>query len=329
VYVFDRKTAKVRELKTGPGTIVDPKWSPDGKYVSYVRDYDVCAYDLAADKELAVTTGGTAVKTHGLAEFVAQEEMNRHTGYWWSPDSKSIAYEEADHAGVETWYVADPFKPDVKPQDQFYPRPGHKNVSVRLGIKPVIGGETVWAEWDRTKYEYLAAVRWDKHGPLTVQLQDRKQQVLSLCRVDPTDGRVKGLIEDRGESWVNLNQDVPKWYDADRFLWLSERDGDARLYIVDARARGSERIKAVSPPGLQVTGLVERLLHCRRWKLHGSRELMAQGGPVPGAPGRVQVRRVATEVPAVLCRLLPARPQAHPPPGLHRAHRPRGAAGRR
>jgi dipeptidyl-peptidase-4 len=225
VYVFDRKTANVRELKTGQGTIVDPKWSPDGKFVGYVRDYDVYAYDLAADKELAVTTGGTAVKTHGLAEFVAQEEMNRHTGYWWSPDSKSIAYAEADHAGVEVWYVADPFRPDVKPQEQFYPRPGHKNVAVRLGIKPVAGGETVWVEWDREKFEYLAAVKWDEPA-LTVQIQDRKQQHLALLKVDPATGKTTKLLEEHDDAFLNLRQDQPQWLpDGRGFLWLaSEAD---------------------------------------------------------------------------------------------------------
>jgi dipeptidyl-peptidase-4 len=139
LFVFDIAANKARELKGVTGAI-DPKWSPDGKQIAYVRGYDVFAYDLAADKESPVTTGGTAIKTHGLAEFVAQEEMHRHTGYWWSPDSQFIAYAEADHTGVEVWYIADPLKPDVKPQEQFYPRPGKKNVGVRLGIVPVGGG---------------------------------------------------------------------------------------------------------------------------------------------------------------------------------------------
>ena len=78
LYVFDRAAGKATELKTGEGgAIVDPKWSPDGKKVAYVRGFDVYVYDLAAGKESAVTKGGTATKTHGLAEFVAQEEMGR------------------------------------------------------------------------------------------------------------------------------------------------------------------------------------------------------------------------------------------------------------
>jgi dipeptidyl-peptidase-4 len=238
VYVFDRGTGRARELKTGPGTIVDPKWSPNGKYVSYVRDHDVCAYDLSADAERAVTTGGTALKTHGLAEFVAQEEMGRFTGYWWSPDSTRIAYEEADHTGVEVWRIADPFRPGVKPREQFYPRPGKKNVSVRLGVVPIAGGETVWVDWDRGKYEYLAAVRWDKVGPLTAQVQDRKQQELTLLKVDPATGRSVELLRETDPAFLNINQDQPRWLPDDQgFLWLAFDESGLKWYAPNGRLK--------------------------------------------------------------------------------------------
>ncbi len=220
LYVFDRAAAKATELKTGTGAIVDPKWSPDGKKIAYVRGFDVYVYDLATEKESAVTTGGTIVKTHGLAEFVAQEEMGRHSGYWWSPDSKFIAYEEADHTGVEQWFVADPLKPDQKPAEQYYPRPGKKNVAVKLGIIPVTGGETVWVEWDREKYEYLAAVKWDKTGPLTIQVQDRKQQLLGLLKVEPATGKTTTLLTEKDAAFLNLNQEVPRFQEDNSFLWV-------------------------------------------------------------------------------------------------------------
>jgi dipeptidyl-peptidase-4 len=234
LFVFDRTKETVRELKTPAGTILDPKWSRDGKWISYVRDHDVYAYDLATDTERAVTKGGTATKTHGLAEFVAQEEMSRFTGYWWSPDSKFIAFEEADHDGVETWYVADPAKPDQKPLQQFYPRPGKKNVGVRLGIVPVTGGEPVWVEWDRKTYEYLGSVRWDKHGPLTIQVQDRKQQRTVLLRVDPATGKTVRLLEEKDAAFTNLRQEVPRWQGrAPFFAWVSEDTKGPTLELRD------------------------------------------------------------------------------------------------
>src|SRR5262249_16376106 len=121
LYVVERASGTIRALPTGPGTILDPKFSPDASHVSYVRDHDVHVLDLATQKESAVTTGGNERVSHGLAEFVAQEEMGRFSGYWWSPDSRSIAYEEADNTGVETWYVADSAHPERPPHPSFYP----------------------------------------------------------------------------------------------------------------------------------------------------------------------------------------------------------------
>src|SRR5579872_3565257 len=115
LYVVKREGGQVRELNTGAGTILDPKFSPDGKSVGYVRDNDVYVIGVDGEKEKRVTTGGSDKKTHGLAEFVAQEEMSRFSGYWWSPDAKHLVYEEADADGVEIWYVCDPINPDQPP----------------------------------------------------------------------------------------------------------------------------------------------------------------------------------------------------------------------
>jgi dipeptidyl-peptidase-4 len=273
LYVFERATGKATELKTGEGgAVVDPKWSPDGKLIAYVRGYDVYAYDLAAGKEWAVTTGGTRVKTHGLAEFVAQEEMHRHSGFWWSPDSKSIAYAEADHTGVEQWHIADPFKPGTEPTPQFYPRPGGKNVAVRLGVIPVTGGETKWIDWDREKYEYLAHVSWDprwsgaadpkvqaKPGPLTIILQDRGQHELTLLAVEATTGGVKPLVVEKDAAWVNIPVGMPMRTD-DRFLWLAQVDG--RLEVQERDDNG--KLQGVVVPGKEnVVEVIRTYRHAR------------------------------------------------------------------
>jgi dipeptidyl-peptidase-4 len=238
LFVYDRDADRVHELKTG-GAAIDPKFRPDGKAVAYVLDHDVYVYDLASDKETRLTTGGTETKTHGLAEFVAQEEMNRFSGYWWSPDGKHIAYEEADADGVEVWYVADPFHPEGKPQPFFYPRPGKANVKARLGIIPAGGGETVWVEWDAKKYEYLASVRWDALGPLTVTLQDRRQREEALLRVDPATGKTKVLVQEKDGAWLPPYQDVPRWLEGGDFLWTVQTPAGPQLqrYTADGALR--------------------------------------------------------------------------------------------
>jgi dipeptidyl-peptidase 4 len=230
LYVFKRRSGEVQEIKTGPGTIVDHKFSPDGRYVSYVLGHDVYAYDLGETRELRVTEGGTEDISHGLAEFVAQEEMNRFSGYWWAPDSERIVFQESDSREVETWYVTDPAKPENAPYPSRYPRPGKPNVKVRLGVTRVATNEITWFKWDRERYPYLAKVNWDTNGPLTLTVQTRDQKELVLLQADPITGSTTPLVAERDAAWVNLRQDIPKWLPGEKgFIWASERSGDWQI----------------------------------------------------------------------------------------------------
>jgi dipeptidyl-peptidase-4 len=230
LFLVERATRAVRQLRTGAGTLVDPKFSPDGQSLAYVLDHDVCVFDLTTQTERRVTTGGTDKLRHGLAEFVAQEEMDRFSGYWWSPDSRIIAYEESDHEGVEVWHVADAARPDQPPYPSYYPRPGRNNVKVRLGVVPVAGGDTVWLDWDRGRYPYLTSVRWDKHGPLTLAVQTRDQHELVLLAADTASGRATALLTERDAAWVSVRPDVPRWLaDGRGFVWASEKEAGWQL----------------------------------------------------------------------------------------------------
>ena len=230
LYVFNRSSGQVQEIKTSPGTIIDHKFSPDGKYVSYVLDHDVYAYDLDQARELRVTEGGTADISHGIAEFVAQEEMNRFSGYWWSPDSERIVFQEGDSREVETWHVADPAKPENAAYPSRYPRPGKPNVKVRLGITPVTTNQVIWFNWDRQRYPYLAQVSWGTNGPLTITVQTRDQKELVLLEANPSTGSTTPLLTEHDSAWVNLRHDIPKWLPHEKgFIWASERSGDWQM----------------------------------------------------------------------------------------------------
>lgn len=254
LYVLTRASGEVAELATGAGTILDPKFSPDSKSVAYVRNYDVCVCDLATGKERALTAGGTETISHGLAEFVAQEEMARFSGYWWSPDSRSIVYQEDDASKVESWFASDPAQPGNEPLRSFYPRPGKENVAVRLGIVSAGGGEknaTVWFDWDHAKYSYLGKVTWSEHGPLTLTVLSRDQTDLALLKADSESGKTSVLLTEHDAAWVNLPQDVPLWLSAKdgrefggSFLWASERDGWRQLEAHSANGTLEEVLTA-------------------------------------------------------------------------------------
>ncbi len=248
----------VAELPTGEGTILDPKFSPDSKYVSYVRNQDVCVLDLWTGKERAVTTGGTETLSHGLAEFVAQEEMDRFSGYWWA-GNHHIVYQENDASKVESWFASDPAQPGNEPLRSFYPRPGKENVAVRLGVAFVDAPGNIpprSLEWDHTKYPYLGKVTAGEHGPVTLTVLSRDQTDLALLACDLSTGKTTPLLTEHDDAWVNLDQDVPRWLpesDGGGFLWTSERAGRWQL---ERRGRDGSAGAVLVPPAAGYVSLV-------------------------------------------------------------------------
>src|SRR5256885_13442027 len=226
LYVIARADGNLTEL---PGrNWIDPHFSPDGRSVAAVSGGELYVINLETLGDAALTSGASETLQHGTAEFVAQEEMDRHEGFWWSPDSQSIAYQETDNSGVESRFIADPLHPEIPPAKNFYPRAGTANAKVRLGIVARTGGETRWVEWDHEKYPYLARVVWkETAAPLCVVVQNRAQQEELLLAVDPKTGATHELLRETDAAWLNLDhKPMPVWLkDGRQFLWTTERNG--------------------------------------------------------------------------------------------------------
>ncbi len=237
LYLVARPQMKVTPLKTS-GTPIDPQFAPDGSQVAYVSGADLHAVDLASNRERRLTRGGTERLTHGLAEFVAQEEMGRFTGFWWSPDGKQVAFQETDDRPLEPFTIVDPMHPE-RGGDVFpYPRAGKANAVVRLAVTPTTGstpGKPTWIQWDAAKYPYLATVRWSEGAPLTLLVMNRAQNEEVLLRADPATGKTSTLLTERSDHWLNLNQHFPIWKkDGSGFFWMSERSGGPEVELRDA-----------------------------------------------------------------------------------------------
>jgi dipeptidyl-peptidase 4 len=247
LFVVERRSGAVRELPSAGGFPLDPRLSPDASRVACVRDGDLHVMDVATGTDRRLTTGAGATLSHGLAEFVAQEEMGRREGYWWSPDGGTIAFEESDTSQVEVFHIADPMHPDRSAEASPYPRPGRNNAVVRLGLVSAAGGAVTWADWDRQTFPYLAAATWTQGGPLTLLVQNREQTEERLLAVAPG-GATRTLLAESDAAWLDINHSVPRWLpDGSGFLWLSERTGEARLEL---RAADGTLRRLLTPPGL-------------------------------------------------------------------------------
>ncbi|MEZ5460408.1 alpha/beta fold hydrolase [Dokdonella sp.] len=232
LYTLDAKAeTAVRELPTG-GDFIDPKVSPKGGYVSFVREQNLWVIDLASNEARALTNDGGGPVHNGEAEFVAQEEMDRSDGYWWAPDDSLVAFERYDESGVEVVKRTEVYADRTETVEQRYPATGTPNVEVKLGLVAPSGGVTRWIDLGVDPDIYLVRVKWlpDASG-LSFQIESRDQQRLELNLVDAASLEQRTVLEETSDTWINLNDDLRFLADGERFIWASERSGYKHLYL--------------------------------------------------------------------------------------------------
>lgn len=257
VFLLARATGQVRELALGAGFPYDPRLSPDGAHVAFVRERAVwvCATQPGAVPRCVAAPPGPDLE-YGVAELVAAEELRRTRGLWWSPDSKHLLFQRSDARTVDTLYVADARHPARPPVPFRYPRPGRDNVIVDLGMVDLAGGEPRWLTWELARWPYLAHVQWPARGPLTLVVLEREQYEQAVLAVDLAAGelRPRTLLVERDAAWVNLPHGAPQWLeDGSGFLWLTEARGDWTLEHHDA---SGAHLRSLTAPSLGLRALV-------------------------------------------------------------------------
>ena len=221
----------VRKLTNGGGFATDPKISPKGGFVSFIRDRNLWAIDLTSGEEVQLTRDGSDTIGNGVAEFVADEEMDRHTGYWWAPDDSAIAFARIDETPVPIQKRYEVYPDRTEVIEQRYPAAGDPNVRVQLGvIAPKTGAKPRWIDLGKDPDIYLARVDWRDPQRLTFQRQSRDQKKLELIETTLTNGTQRTLVTETSTTWVPLHNDLRFLKDG-RFLWSSERSGFEHLYI--------------------------------------------------------------------------------------------------
>jgi len=243
LYIHDGKELRLLVDGSQQSAILDPKLSPDGLWVAFVQDAEMhcVSTDTSLTRRLTFDARGQPNKTNGLAEFIAQEEMDRSEGFWWSDDANFIAFTQVDESNVPIFRISHSGcdNPD-QVEEHRYPFAGKTNVQIKLGVIDLRDptkeqADIFWIDLSSFDDFYIARVHFFPDHSLAVQIENRQQTKLQLFQCDFLQQKsLKLLIEETNSSWINLhNLFYTLKKSPTEFLWASERTGFMHLELHD------------------------------------------------------------------------------------------------
>jgi dipeptidyl-peptidase-4 len=233
LWLFDLATGTAVQFTSAPDPSGDPKFSPDGSHVSYVRKHNLYVRPVGGkggEKQLTRDTDDNLF--NGDIDWVYAEELSVRSNYFWSPDNKQIVFLHMDETKVPTYPIANliPTHPTV--DNEKYPKVGDPNPAVKLGVADADKGKTRWISLTNDEEAYIPRFGWVREGIIWAQVLNRNQDKMDLYFVDAKSGKsTKVLSESSPDEWINVNDDFRILKSGDRFLWSSWRDGHTHLYL--------------------------------------------------------------------------------------------------
>jgi dipeptidyl-peptidase 4 len=238
-WLLDIKSKQLRKLGGGaaPSTLMYAKFSPDGNRVAYVRKNNLYVQTLADLNITTITSDGSETLINGGSDWVNEEELGLRDGFRWSPDGSKLLFWQFDTKDVKKFWLVNQTDGVYQSFTTFpYPKAGEKNSACRLGIVSATGGAVTWMKVPGDAREhYLPFAEWTPDGKgVLVQQFNRLQNTLHVMLADPSSGEVKTLFTEKDDTWVENQNDEPRWMGND-FLWISERTGWRHIYLATAK----------------------------------------------------------------------------------------------
>ena len=220
---------------------VNPTLSPDGNYVAYTKNNDLYTVNISTKKETRITSDGSDVILNGYASWVYTEEIlgrrSAYRSFWWSPDSKHIAFFRTDDTPVPVYTITDGAGLHGLVEKERYPKVGDPNPEVKVGVVGPDGGNIVWADFNQKDDQYFGAPYWKPDGStLLVQWMNRLQDNLVIYAIDPATGSKKEFYNEKQKTWIDLDDEGQRIHFLENgkgFLLFNDATGWKQLYYYD------------------------------------------------------------------------------------------------
>jgi len=235
LWLFDLATGTAVQFTSAPDPSGDPKFSPDGTHVSYVRKHNLYVRPISGKGEKQLTNDTGENLFNGDIDWVYAEELAVRSNYFWSPDGKQIVFLHMDETKVPTYPIANliPTHPTV--DNEKYPKVGDPNPEVKLGVVDAERGreKVRWISLTGDSEAYIPRFGWVREGVIWAEVLNRNQDKLDLYFIDAKTGRSRiVLTETTPGAWIDFDQvEVRFLHSGGEFLWPSWRDGNMHLYL--------------------------------------------------------------------------------------------------
>jgi dipeptidyl-peptidase 4 len=231
LWYYTLATGKSVALSASGDSASDPKFSPDGKRLSYIRKHNLVVKSIDGSGEKALTSSTGDDLFNGEVDWVYSEELDVRSNYFWSPDSSKIVFLQMNEARVPTYPITDfiPQHPTV--YQEKYPKVGDPNPEVQLGIVDAGGGKVKWLHLTDEKDMYIPRFGWLQDGTVWATVLNRAQNQLDLYFVDASSGKSRRVLSEKSDTWIETDDNFQVLKSTSQFIWPSWRDGHTHLYL--------------------------------------------------------------------------------------------------
>jgi len=242
LFLYSLDSKKWDQLTATSDAEHDPKLSPDGTRVAFRRGHDLYTLEVASHAVTRLTSDGGPTLLNGELDWVYPEELDLGTAYWWSPDSRHIAYLQFDTAREFVYPQVALTGARAVGEPERYPQAGTPNPTVHLGVVPATGGNTHWMDLGDPLGGLIARVYWmPDSSKLAVKRFNRVQNRLDLLMAEPGSGASRAILSEADPYWIN-NNDLFQFLHNGDFIWGSERDGFQHLYLYSPEGKLRKRL---------------------------------------------------------------------------------------